>query len=113
MPVEDVTAELMVLSKELKQCHHRVREVDERTDLDYEDTEDLKRLDGYGIWLFRKIHLEQLLVHKFAIEAQLRGLISDGAFQIYEALLEAEDEEHQLLTSGSDRIRDQLLAYGG
>ncbi|GEM_PF-6421769 len=109
MPVEDVTAELTALSDDLKRCYRRVREVDERTDLDYDDTTAVKRLDDYCIWLFHKIHLERLFLEKFALEAKLRGLVSEDAFRIYEALLEAEDEEHRLLTSGADKIREQLL----
>jgi hypothetical protein len=109
MPVEDVTAELAALSEDLKRCYRRVREVDERTDLDYDDTTAMKRLDNYCIWLFHKIHLERLFVQKFALEAKLRGLVSADAFRVYEALLEAEDEEHRLLTSGADKIREQLL----
>ena len=65
--------------------------------------------DRRCVWLFRKIRLQQVFLTKLSLEARLRSLVSAEAYNIYQRLLNQDEEERETLNSDDARIRDRLL----
>lgn len=109
IPPETVVSELSFLSRDLRAGFRRLEEVEERRDLSFKAAQGLRELDQHCIWLFRKIALQQIFLRKFALESNLRTLISAEAFAIYQSLLGLDDEEQEMLTTSDAQARAHLL----
>ncbi|HLY22954.1 MAG TPA: hypothetical protein VKT83_10850 [bacterium] len=96
VPVDDVTTELTVLSRDLKRCYRRIGDLAERRDLGFTTQRKVGRLRDQCIWLYRKAVSERAFFRKLVLEAGLRRLISEEAFGIYQEILWVEDEERRL-----------------
>lgn len=108
IPPEAVVSELSFLSRDLRAGFRRLVEVEERRDLGFSATKDLREIDRHCTWLFRKILLQQIFLRKLTLETNLRNLISPEAFAIYQALLSLEEEEHDAMSSDDAQLRARL-----
>lgn len=97
------------LIRDLRRCYKRVAELSERRDLGFQLTRTLRKIDRHCVWLFRKIHQEQIIFWKFTVETRLRALTSEEAFRLHETLLGADDEERAFLAMDDAGIRGLLL----
>ncbi len=61
------------------------------------------------MWLYRKIHLEQAFFMKLHLEAKLRSLISAEAYEVYQELLNADEQEGESLSKDPAELRRLLL----
>lgn len=96
VPVEDVTTELTVLSRDLKRCYRRIVDLLERRDLGFAAQRKVRRLRDQCLWLYRKAQTERAFFKKLTLEARLRRLVSEEAFGLYQEILWVEDEERRL-----------------
>ena len=106
---DGVVAELAPLLRDLRACYRRLTDVKERQDLSYDAARQLDEADRRCVWLFRKIRLQQVFLTKLSLEARLRSLVSPEAYDIYQTLLNQDEEERDALNSDDDRIREFLL----
>ena len=104
-----VVAELAPLLRDLKACYRRLTDVKERQDLSYDAARQLDEADRRCVWLFRKIRLQQVFLTKLSLEARLRSLVSAEAYNIYQRLLNQDEEERETLNSDDARIREAEL----
>ncbi len=109
IPPEAVVNELAFLSRDLKAGFRRLVEMEERRDLGFAVTRELREIDQHCTWLFRKIQLQQIFLRKLTLEANLRNLISAEAFAIYQSLLTLDDEEQESLTKSDPQVRALLV----
>ncbi len=109
IPPEGVASELSLLSRDLKSCFRRLVEVQERRDLSFKATKELREIDQRCVWLFRRIRVQQTFLRKLGLEAKLRSLVPPGAFDIYQTLLNLDEEERETLASDDTRIRQLIL----
>jgi len=104
-----VVAELAPLLRDLQACYQRLTDVKERQDLSYDAARQLDEADRWCVWVFRKIRLQHVFLTKLSLEARLRSLVSAEAYNIYQRLLNHDEEERETLNSDDARIRDRLL----
>src|SRR5437588_9874120 len=104
-----VVAELAPLLRDLKACYRRLTDVKERQDLSYDTARQLDEADRRCVWMFRKIRFQQVFLTKLSLEARLRSLVSPEAYDIYQRLLNLEEEERDAVNSDDARVRDLLL----
>ena len=105
IPPEDVAGELALLARDLKRCFRRLVEVEERRDLSFKAIKELQEIDQHCVWLFRKLRVQQAFLRKLSLEAKLREMIAAEAFNIYQTLLNLDDEERQSLATDDAKIR--------
>jgi hypothetical protein len=113
VPLDDFASELSLLVKDLRRCFRRIVEMKERRDLSFKALQDIQLAELHCVWLYRKIHLEQAFFKKLHLETRLRSMISADSFDVYQALLEAEDQEREFLRKGDVEINRQLLGENG
>jgi hypothetical protein len=109
IPPDAVVSELSFLSRDLRAGFRRLVEVEERRDLGFRATKELREIDRHCTWLFRKIALQQIFLRKLTLETDLRNLISQEAFTIYQTLLSLEDEEQEALSTDDAQLRARLM----
>lgn len=109
IPPETVASELSFLSRDLRAGFRRLVEVEERRDVSFKATQELVQMAQHFTWLFKKIALQQIFLRKLTLETNLRELISDDAFAIYQTLLNLDDEEQETLSTSDAQIRARLL----
>jgi hypothetical protein len=109
IPPDAIVSELSFLSRDLKAGFRRLVEVEERRDLGFRATKELREIDRQCTWLFRKIALQQIFLRKLTLETTLRNLISPEAFAIYQTLLSLEEEEQEALRSDEAQLRTRLI----
>jgi hypothetical protein len=109
IPPDAVVSELSFLSRDLRAGFRRLMEVEERRDLGFSATKELRAINQHCTWLFRKIVSQQIFLRKLTLEATLRDLISTEAFAIYQTLLGLEEEEHEALSSDDAQVRARLM----
>jgi hypothetical protein len=109
IPPEGVVSELSLLSRDLKSCFRRLVDMQERRDLSFKDTKELQEVDQYCVWFFRRIRVQQTFLKKLSLEAKLRSLVSPEAFNIYQALLNLDEEEREVVANDEAKIRALLL----
>ena len=106
---DGVVSELAPLLRDLKACYRRLTDVQERQDLSYDAARQLDEADRRCVWLFRKIRLQQVFLTKLSLEARFRSLVSTEAYDIYQTLLNQDEEERDALSGDDARIRVLLL----
>ena len=106
---EDVAGELSPLLRDLRYCFRRLVEVEEREDLNFRAVQDLEEIDRHCLWLFRKIRVQRVFLRKLSLEAKLRSLIPTEAFDIYQAVLDLDEEQRESATSNDAAIRVLML----
>jgi len=109
IPPEAVASELSLLSRDLKASFRRLVEMEERRDLSFKTTKELLEIDQHCMWLFRRIHLQQIFLRKLSLEANLRSLVSPEAFSIYQTLLGLDDEEREAQSTDDAMTRAIIL----
>jgi hypothetical protein len=109
---EDFAGKLAFLVGDLQECCTRAAELAERRDLNFETSRALENADARCLWLFRKIRQEQIEFWKLSLEKRLRALISEEAFALHQTLLNAEEEERDLMARDNTRLRHLLLGEG-
>ncbi len=109
IPPDAVVSELSFLSRDLRAGFRRLVEVEERRDLGFDATKELREIDRHCTWLFRKIALQQIFLRKLTLETNLRNLISEDAFTIYQTLLTLEEEEREAVSSDEAQVRTRLM----
>jgi hypothetical protein len=109
VPLEDFISELAFLAKDLQRCFRRVVDMKERRDLGFATLRDLGVVESHCVWLHRKIRLEQAFFRKLHAETKLRSMLSAEAFEVYQELLDAEDQEREFLRKGDAEVRKELL----
>ena len=112
VPLDDFLGELSFLSKDLQRCFRRVLETNERRDLTFRVIEELHGINRHCVWLYRRIHVEQVFFRKLLLETRLRNLISADAFSLYQELLDVEDQERMFLAKCDAEIRSLLRVEG-
>jgi hypothetical protein len=113
IPPEQLANELAGLERDVKRCFQRLTEVRERRDLSFKTAQELLEIDRHCIWLFRKLRVQQAFLKKLALEAKLRTLVSEEAFNIYLMLLNLDEEERQSLASDDEKTRMLMLEEQG
>jgi len=109
IPVDNLAGELSLLSRDLGRCYRRLSDLRDRRDLTFKTQRKLERLQEQCIWLYRKAHREVAFFKKLDLETRLRSLISGDAFDVYQQLLCAEDDERRL-AARDDTALAALLA---
>lgn len=110
IPAEELTNELPRLSGDLVRLYRRLADLSDRRDLSYATQRKLHRLQDQCVWLYRKAHNELSFFKKLGLEARLRALVSEDAFNVYQQLLCAEDEERRLAAHDDTALAACLLA---
>lgn len=108
VPLGDFVAQISLFVKDLRGYFRQVVEMKERRDLGFKALQELQLAEEHCIWLYRKIHFEEAFFKKLHLERRLRSLISADAFAVYQELLDAEDQERELLGMPDDEIGRQL-----
>jgi hypothetical protein len=109
VPLPDFMTEVSLLVKDLRRCFRQVMEMKDRRDLSYTALQALQLAEMYCVWLYRKIHSEEMFFKKVHLEAKLRGMISEDAFSVYRTLLDAETREKEFRQKADAEISRQLL----
>jgi len=109
LPLGDFVSELALLTQNLERCYRQIADLSARRDVDFDTTATLGDLDRCCMWLYRKIHLERAFFAKLRLEARLRGLISPAAYEVYQELLDVDEQEKAVLGRDPAEIRRLLL----
>jgi hypothetical protein len=109
IPSEDVVEELSPLLRDLRRCFSRLVDVEEREDLSFRAATDLHELDRRCLWLFRKMRMQQKLTRKLILEAKLRDLVPSEAFNVYQMVLDLDEEERASRAIDDATIRALML----
>jgi hypothetical protein len=109
VPLEDFLGELSFLAKDLQRCFRQVVAMKERRDLSFQALREIDLVESHCIWLYRKIRLEQAFFRKLHSETKLRGILSAEAFEVYQGILDAEEQEKEFLGKEDAEIRKELL----
>ncbi len=109
LPLEDFVGELSLLSKDVQRCYRQVADIEKRRDLRFNTRTQLQEIDQRCVWLVRKIHAEQVFFRKLHLERKLRSLISAEAADVYEELLDVDDQDREYLTRDDAEVRKSLL----
>ena len=113
IPPEEVAGELLLLERDLKRCFRRLVEVEERHDLSFRAAMELQEIDRHCVWLFRKLRAQQASLKRLSLEASLREMVAAEAFNLYQTLLNADEEERQSLASDDAKIHSLMLEDKG
>jgi hypothetical protein len=108
--VGEVTGELSELADDLRHLYRRIAALSERRDLSFPTQKQVRNLQEECVWLYRKAHNERTFFKKLGLEAQLRDLISDAAYNVYQEILWVEDEERRLGAHDDAGVAELLLA---
>lgn len=109
VPFDNLAGELELLAKNVMRNYRRVVYLKARRDLGFGAVTQLNTLGAHYIWLFRRAHLERLFYTKLHLEAELRTLVSDEAFEIYQRLLGADEQEQEVVSRDDAEIAALLL----
>ncbi len=107
--LDDFVSELSLLTKDLEGCYHQIADLRGRRDLTFDTNATLEELDRCCVWLYKKTYLEQAFFKKLHLERRLRSLISAEAYEVYQELLNVDEEEGEVLGKGPAEIRRLLL----
>jgi len=105
----DMTSELTLLAKDVKRCYARAADLRERRDVSFGAHRALQEIGHQCIWLYRRLHLEQVFFQKLHLEMRLRAVLSAEARQIYEELLDVDYAGKEFETQSDAEIGRVLL----
>lgn len=109
VPLNDLASELELLARDVMRSYRRVFDLKARRDLGFGAVAQLDTLGAHYVWLFRRAHLERLFYTKLDLEGQLRNLVSQEAFEVYQRLLRAEEQEREVMSRDDVEIGALLL----
>src|SRR5579864_4277656 len=109
IPHDDLAAELTLLSRDLRRYYRRAVDLAERRDLSFRTQRKLRRIQEHCIWLYRKAYRERAFFAKLALEGRLQEIISKEAFDVYQQLVYADDEERRVVTADDVAMAARLL----
>jgi hypothetical protein len=109
LSADGIAGELALLARDLRRSFRRLPEIQERRDLSFNTTKELREIEERCIWLFRKIRVQQASLRKLDLEDKFRHLVSPDAFRLYESLLDLDEEERESILSRDEKIRNRIL----
>ncbi|MDR5708528.1 MAG: hypothetical protein QN172_08315 [Armatimonadota bacterium] len=94
---EELLQDLRDLLIDLQRSYRRAVDLLDRRDLLFAQEQKLAQILQHHVWLYRRIHLEQFFLSKLRLEAQLRTLVSEEAFEIYQDIQGLDELERAFL----------------
>jgi hypothetical protein len=105
---EVLIQELRDLLVDLHRSYRRALELVDRRDLLFSHEQKLRQILQHHLWLYRRIHLEQFFLSKLRLEAQLRAMISEEAFEVYQDLQGIDELERAFLLKTDQEVQIAL-----
>ncbi len=102
---EALIQDLRDLLVDLQRSYRRATEVLDRRDLVFSHEQKLRQILQHHVWLYRRTHLEQFFLSKLRLEAQLRAMISEEAFEVYQELQGIEELERTFRDRTDEEIQ--------
>lgn len=112
-PLEEVIAELTLLSRRVRPDYSILLEMLERRDLTYELMTKLEEVRRRALWLYRRSRLEQIFYSKLKLERSLRDMLYRQILEGYDEFSDLEATESLLRTLPEDRLAAELLQEEG
>ncbi len=107
--LDDFESELSLLTKDLERCYRQIVDLRGRRDFTFDTNASLEELDRRCVWLYKKTNLEQAFFKKLHLERKLRSLISAEAYEVYQELLDADEQEGEFLSKDPAELRRLLI----
>ncbi|MCS7173108.1 MAG: hypothetical protein N0A24_06890 [Armatimonadetes bacterium] len=105
---EALIQDLRDLLVDLQRSYRRAEELLDRRDLLFSHEQKLRQILQHHVWLYRRIHLEQFFLSKLRLEAQLRSMISEEAFELYQDLQGIDELERAFLLKTDQEVQLSL-----
>ncbi len=105
---EQLIQDLRDLLVDLRRSYRRALDLLGRRDLLYAQEQKLRQILQHHVWLYRRIHLEQFFLSKLRLEAQLRAMVSEEAFEVYQDLQGIDELERAFLDKTDEEIHAAL-----
>lgn len=112
-PLEEVIAELTLLSRAVRPHYSVLQEMLERRDLTYELMAKLEEVRKRALWLYRRSRLEQIFYSKLKLERSLRDMLYRQILEGYDEFSELEAAESHLRALSEELLAGELLQENG